>query len=305
MNRIPQTDLKVFPITLGTMTYGSPVAFDDAVRLTEYAVSRGVNLIDTANMYEGYNRYAGSAGGVAEEIIGKALSSIPRQSVIVATKVGMKVGTAAEDEGTSPAAIKKQLDRSLLRLKTDYIDLYYLHRPDAGVPYAEIVSALADAIKAGKIRHYGVSNHSAEQLAALLREADKNGLPRPVVCQPPLSFLRQDALSALLPLCAKEDIAVIPYQIYQGGLLTGKYQRGMEAPAGSRAAEKPDWLGLPDAELFNKLEAFETTGRKRGLTMAQYAVRWVLEQPAVVSAIVGVKTNTQVDAAIEAANMGN
>ena len=172
MNQIPGTDLKVFPITLGTMTYGSPVAFDDAVKLTQYAVSRGVNLIDTANMYEGYNRYAGSAGGVAEEIVGRAVRGLPRGSVAVATKVGMKVGPAPEDEGTSPAAIRKQLDRSLARLGMDCIDLYYLHRPDESVPLADILGALSDAQRAGKIRYYGVSNYSAEQLAALLRAAD-------------------------------------------------------------------------------------------------------------------------------------
>lgn len=106
MNRIPGTEINVFPITLGTMTYGSPVAFDEAVKLTQYAVSCGINLIDTANMYEGYNRYAGSAGGVAEEIVGRALRGLPHSGIAVATKVGMKVGAAPEDEGTSPAAIR-------------------------------------------------------------------------------------------------------------------------------------------------------------------------------------------------------
>ena len=148
MNQIPGTDLKVFPITLGTMTYGSPVAFDDAVKLTQYAVSRGVNLIDTANMYEGYNRYAGSAGGDAEELVGKAVRGLPHGSVAVATKVGMKVGPAPEDEGTSPAAIRKQLDRSLARLGMDCIDLYYLHRPDESVPLADILGALSAAQRA-------------------------------------------------------------------------------------------------------------------------------------------------------------
>ncbi len=300
MNQIPKTDIRVCPITLGTMTYGSPVAFDDAVKLTQYAVSRGVNLIDTANMYEGYNRYAGSAGGVAEEIVGKAISGMARDSVVVATKVGMKVGAAPEDEGTSPAAIQKQLDKSLQRLGTDYIDLYYLHRPDESVPLAEILGALKRAIDAGKIRHYGVSNYSAAQLSQLMKTADANGLPRPVVCQPPLSLLKQDALSELIPLCAAEDVAVIPYQIYQGGLLTGKYQRGMAAPAGSRAAEKADWMMKMDDTLYDKLDAFALSAKEKGMTMTQYAIRWVLEQPAVVSAIVGVKRNEQIDDALGA-----
>lgn len=300
MNQIPKTDIRVCPITLGTMTYGSPVAFDDAVKLTQYAVSSGINLIDTANMYEGYNRYAGSAGGVAEEIVGKAISGMARDSVVVATKVGMKVGTAPEDEGTSPAAIKKQLDKSLKRLGTDYIDLYYLHRPDESAPMAEILGALKAGMDEGKIRYYGVSNYTAAQLSQLIKAADANGLPRPVVCQPPLSLLKQDALSELIPLCAAEDIAVIPYQIYQGGLLTGKYQRGVAAPAGSRAAEKADWMMKMDDTLYDKLDAIALSAKEKGMTMTQYAIRWALEQPAVVSAIVGVKRNEQIDDALGA-----
>ena len=300
MNRIPKTEISVSPVTLGTMTFGSPVAFDDAVKLTNYALSHGINHIDTANMYEGYNRVAGSAGGVAEEIVGAAIHGMPRGSVIVSTKVGMKVGSEPEDEGTSAKAIEKQLNASLKRLRTDYIDLYYLHRFDGNVPAEEILRALQKAVYAGKIRYYGVSNYSAEQLRALLTAADELNLPRPVVCQPPLSMLKQDALTELIPLCAAEDIAVIPYQIYQGGLLTGKYQRGMEPPKGSRAEEKPAWLASPDDALYDKLEAIEAGAKSRGISMSAYALRWTLEQPAVVSAIVGVKSEKQLDDAVAA-----
>jgi aryl-alcohol dehydrogenase-like predicted oxidoreductase len=300
MNRIPKTEISVSPVTLGTMTYGAPVAFDDAVKLTQYALSRGINHIDTANMYEGYNRFAGSAGGVAEEIVGAAVRDMARSDVIISTKVGMKVGDAPEDEGTSAAAIEKQLDASLNRLKSDYIDLYYLHRFDANAGMPEILYALQKAISAGKIRYYGVSNYSAEQLKTLLAAADENHLPRPVACQPPLSLLKQDALNELIPLCAAEDLAVIPYQIYQGGLLTGKYKRGMEPPKGSRAEEKPAWLAAPDGALFDKLEKFEREARAHGISMSAYALRWTLEQPAVVSAIVGVKNERQVNDALDA-----
>ncbi len=300
MNRIPKTEISVSPVTLGTMTFGSPVAFDDAVKLTQYALLHGVNHIDTANMYEGYNRVAGSAGGVAEEIVGAAMCGMSRGKVIVSTKVGMKVGTEPEDEGTSAKAIAKQLDASLKRLNTDYIDLYYLHRFDGNVAAEEILRAMQSAVFAGKIRYYGVSNYSAEQLRALLAAADALHLPRPVVCQPPLSMLKQDTLGELIPLCAAQDIAVIPYQIYQGGLLTGKYQRGMEPPKGSRAEEKPAWLASPDEALYDKLEAIEAGAKARGISMSAYALRWTLEQPAVVSAIVGVKSERQLDDAIAA-----
>lgn len=301
MNRIADTDMCVFPITLGTMTFGTPVASDDAVNLILYALKRGINMIDTANMYEGYARVAGSAGGVAEEIVGKALKSICRADVLVATKVGMKVGTAPEDEGTSPAAIRKQLDASLKRLDTDYVDLYYLHRPDESIPLADILGEIGRQMDAGKIRSYGVSNYSAQQLEALLRVAKENGLKKPVVCQPPLSLLKQEAFLELMPLCIKEQVSVIPYQIFQGGLLTGKYRRGIAPPAGSRADEKPDWVWKMDAALFDKLEEIERVAQSENCSIMQYAVSWVLRQPTVVSAIVGVKNKKQIDDAITAA----
>lgn len=300
MNLCTESPLEISPITLGTMTYGNPVDFDRAVALTQYALSRGITHIDTANMYEGYDRTPGSAGGTAERIIGRALAGLDRGSVGISTKLGMKVGTSPVDSGTSAEAIHTQLSRSLERLDTGYVDIYYLHCFDAGVPFAEMLEALAEELERGRIRHYGVSNYSAGQLAGLLAEADRLGLPRPAVCQPPLSLLKQDALQELLPLCLREQIGVIPYQIYQGGLLTGKYRRDAAAPAGSRGAEMPGWLMARDGSLFDRLEAIEREAAGCGLTMAQYALRWTLEQPAVISAIVGVKSEAQVDSAMAA-----
>lgn len=297
---IPGTALETSILTLGTMTFGNPVAFRDAVDLTRYAVSLGINLFDTANMYEGYNRFAGSSGGVAEEILGEALRG-RRENVLLATKLGMQIGNAPEDEGTSAAAIQKQLPKSLERLRTKYVDIYYLHKPGPESELSGTVRELAHAIRQGHIRHYGVSNYNAEQLSLLLKTADDNGLPRPVICQPPLSLLKQDALADLVPLCRSEGIAVTPYQIYQGGLLTGKYRRNIMLPADSRSAMKPDWLPVPDDELYDKLEGFERKATDRQLTLAQYALCWALDRPMVVSAIVGVKNQKQLGAAIAAA----
>ena len=292
--------LNVFPITLGTMTYGNPVAFDQAVELTRYALSRGIDLIDTANMYEGYDRTPGSAGGTAERIIGRAAAGMDRSGIKIATKLGMKVGEGPADAGTSAAAIHTQLSRSLERLDMAYVDLYYLHCFDGSTPYEEMLEALTEELERGRIRGYGVSNYSAAQLSGLLEAADRTGMPRPAACQPPLSLLRQEALTELLPLCRREGVAVIPYQIYQGGLLTGKYRRDAAAPAGSRGQEMPGWLMARDDALFDRLEAVERAAAERGMSMAQYALRWVLEQPAVVSAIIGVKSREQIDGALAA-----
>lgn len=297
--RIPGTELNVSALCLGTMTFGSPMNEADSIALVHHAIDNGVNFMDTANMYEGYGRFIGSAGGVAEEILGKAIKG-RRDRVVVATKLGMKVGDTPEDEHTSPAAIAKQLDRSLARLDIDYIDLYYLHRPDPVTPVEEIVAALGKAIESGKIRHYGISNYSAEQLHNLLKAADDQGLPRPVISQPALSLLNKEALEGHIPLCEREGIAVAPYRVIEGGLLTGKYSRNGSVPANSRIHEKPQWMPALNDETYDRLEEIERAAQSAGLSMMQYAFKWTLEQPAVVSAIIGVKRAEQLDDMIKA-----
>jgi aryl-alcohol dehydrogenase-like predicted oxidoreductase len=300
--RLPGTELSVSEICLGTMTFGTPVGEANAIKLVHDALDHGVNFIDTANMYEGYTRFVGSNGGISEEILGKALAD-RRDRAVVATKVGMKVGPTPDDEHTSPAAISKQLDLSLKRLKVDCIDLYYLHRADPTTPMAEILAALADNVRAGKIRYYGVSNYSATELELLLAVADRDHLPRPVACQPPLSLLKQDLVKDLLPLCVREGIAVIPYQVLQGGLLTGKYRRDQPIPANSRKAEKDDWVWSLNDRLFDQIEAIEQQAQKEGRTMTQHAIRWALHQPGVLSVIMGVKRIEQLDEAIAAISL--
>ncbi|MBI4232336.1 aldo/keto reductase [Candidatus Peregrinibacteria bacterium] len=299
LQQIPKTDLKVSQVCLGTMTFGTPVGESDAIKLVHYGFDKGINFIDTANMYEGYSRYMGSHGGIAEKIVGKAISG-QRSKFVVATKVGMKVGEAPEDEFTSALAIRKHLDLSLKRLDTDYIDIYYLHKPDPVSPLIETLTALTDIIQSGRIRYYGISNYSSSQTVALLKIADENSLPRPVVHQSPLSLLRQELCNDLLPLCKKEQIAVIPYQVLQGGLLTGKYRRGEPVPLDSRKAEKDAWVWEMKDELFDKMEEIEKKARQSNLTMTEYAIQWVLKQPAVVSAIIGVKRASQLDDAVTA-----
>lgn len=299
-NSIPKTDLMVSPFCMGTMNFGTPVAEPEAIKLVHYAMDKGVNFIDTANMYEGYTRSIGSAGEVAENILGKALKD-RRDEAVLATKVGMKVGPEPEDENTSPAAIRKQLDKSLQRMATDFVDIYYLHRPDPVTPLADIIGALSEAITSGKIKHYGVSNYSAEQLGELIKVADENSLARPVICQPSLSLLKQEILSDLIPLCDKESIAVAPYRILESGLLAGIYKRGAEAPEGSRAKVAPGWIGFEfNDELFDKLESYEKQAEEAKVSIAHYAIRWALKCPAVVSVVLGASSEGHIDKAITA-----
>lgn len=292
--QIPKTDLSVSTICLGTMLFGTPVAEPQAIKLTQWAIEHGINFIDTANMYEGYSRHIGSRGEVAENILGKALQG-RRDKVILATKVGMKVGDAPEDEFTSPAAIRKQLDNSLKRLATDFVDIYYLHKPDPDTPLADTIGALNEAIEQGKIRHYGVSNYSAEQTAELINAADANNLPRPVIHQPPYSLLKPDVQKDLLPLCEREQIAVAPYRVLEGGLLTGKYQRGKTPPPGSRRNEKPEWLADLGDQLFDKIERIEAQAQEKGRTILEHSLKETLTKPAIVSLVLGVKRIDQLE----------
>src|SRR5262245_40452957 len=164
--------LLVSPICLGTMTFGSPVDEAGSIRLVHAAIDLGVNFIDTANVYEGYARFLGSPGGVAEAILGKALQG-RRDKVIVATKVGAPVGPGPQDRGLSPVHLLREVERSLKRLQTDVIDLYILHWPDRDAPLETTLAAVDRAVRDGKVRCFGLSNHAAWQMCEFLWLADR------------------------------------------------------------------------------------------------------------------------------------
>jgi aryl-alcohol dehydrogenase-like predicted oxidoreductase len=299
LRTIPNTDLYVSPLCLGTMTFGTPVAEADAIALTHRALDLGVNFLDTANMYEGYKRYIGSPGGVAEEILGKALKG-KRDQVVVATKVGMKVGPANDDQGLSRGHVLREIDRSLKRLGCDHVDLYYMHKPDPDTPVEESIRTFDDLIDAGKVRYWALSNFSAEQISNLLKVCDENSLCRPVALQAAYSLLKCDIETEVLPLCQKEQIAVLPYQVLQGGMLTGKYRRGENAPKNSRLLEKPEWTMPLNDETFDKLEQIEVEAQKMGCTLFEHALRYPLEQLGVVSLVVSIKKIDQLKMMLDA-----
>ncbi len=293
--------LLVSPICLGTMTFGTPVSEEEAIRLTHAAIDLGINFIDTANVYEGYARYLGSPGGIAEEIVGKALRD-RRDRVILATKVAAPVGVGPQDRGLSAVHILRELDRSLKRLQTETIDLYIIHWPDRYVPLEVTLRAIDTAVRQGKIRYFGASNHSAWQLCEMLWLADRNQLPRAISSQIPFSLLRRE-LQNDLPFCQQHSIGVTPYQSLQGGLLAGKYRRGQPPPADSRAAEKPEWVWKQDDALFDRLEGVAELAAQASVPMSQYSLAWTLAQPAMSSLIVGVKNLEQIQHAIAAADL--
>ncbi|MBK1879215.1 aldo/keto reductase [Pelagicoccus mobilis] len=297
--RLGSSGLLVSPICLGTMTFGSPVGKEDSIRIVHGAIDQGINFIDTANVYEGYDRFMGSSGGVAEEILGEALKG-RREDIIVATKAGSPNGTGPQDAGLSPVTIMRELEGSLRRMKTDYIDLYHIHWPDPDTPLETVLSVMETAYRQGKVRSFGVCNHPAWQLCELLWIADKRGWPPVVASQIPFSILRRDYQNDL-EFCVKHDVGVTPYQSLQGGLLTGKYRRGADLPDGSRMKENPKWLGAPDEATFDKLEGTAALAEEAGLSMTEYALAWTLAQPAMSSLVVGVKNLQQVEDAVRGA----
>jgi aryl-alcohol dehydrogenase-like predicted oxidoreductase len=296
--KIPSTDLEVSVLCLGTMTFGTPVGEEEGIEIVKRALDLGVNFIDTANMYEGYSRYIGSPGGVAEEILGKGLKG-RREEAVVATKVGMKIGPNEEDEGLSRAHVLRECDRSLQRLDTDWIDLYYMHKPDSDTPLEESIGTFMELIQAGKVRYWGLSNFDVEETEQVLEVCDREGWLRPVVHQSPFSLLKPDIEADLLPLCRREEIGVVPYQVLQGGLLSGKYRMGTAPPEGSRGAEKPEWLPmLEDEVVMGELQKLAAQAKERGMGLFEYTLRATVAVAGITSIILGIKRSEQIEMAV-------
>jgi len=297
---IPRTDLRVSPLCLGTMTFGTPVGEREARAIVHAALDLGINFIDTANMYEGYTRTLGSPGGVAEEYIGLALNG-RRESAVLATKAGHPVGPGPEDRGLSRAHLLRECERSLQRLRTDYLDLFYLHAPDPETPLELSIAACAELITSGKIRHWAISNFDVDQTRQIFDLCSEHNEPLPVVHQPAFSLLNREIENDLLPFCIDQNLAVVPYRTLESGLLSGKYTDPENPPPDSRAAEKPDWLPqLQDTDKVQALAALSDQASKEGLGLFEYTIRTTANTPGITSAILGVKKPAQLAAAVQA-----
>ena len=294
------TDIEVSEICLGTMTFGTPVAEREAVTLVHWALDHGINFIDTADIYEGYTRFLGSPGGVAESILGVALQG-RREEAVLTTKVGNSVGDGEyQGAGLGRDHIRHQLCASLKRLRTNYVDFYELHKADPDTPLEESVSAMVELIQEGKVRHWGFSNFDATQIEQMLQICDANSWSRPVIAQPLYNWLERGCEEAYLPLCRANGIAITPYQPLQGGLLTGKYRADENPPEGSRALEHPQWVKMEDG-VHERLNAFLQEAKIAGLTPAQYAIHWLLKKPGITSVVAGVKRIEQLHALMDGA----
>lgn len=283
--KLGNSDLNVSEISLGSwLTYGAGVNKSHGVDCVKAAFEAGINFIDTANIY---------GRGAAETFLGDVLSSMNRKSYILATKLFFPMTDS--DRGLSAAQIKKQLDLSLQRLKTDYIDLYQCHRWDASTPIAETMEALTSAVKSGKVRYIGFSEWTAAQAQAA---ADVPGSVKFVSSQPQYSMLWRAPEREIIPYSAKNGISQIVWSPLAQGVLTGKYKPGAAIPKDSRAANDA-MNGFMGDELMNDtvLKAVQDLGpiaKDANLSIAQLALAWVLREPNVASAIVGASRPEQV-----------
>jgi aryl-alcohol dehydrogenase-like predicted oxidoreductase len=284
--KLGSSDIEVSEISLGSwLTYSGGVAAEQARACVDAAFDAGINFIDTANVY---------GRGVAETLLGEALSKRERSSYVLATKVFFPMSDT--DRGLSRAQIHKQIDASLRRLQTDYVDLYQCHRFDSQTPLRETMSALTEVVRAGKARHIGFSEWPAEKIEQSLALA---GAERWVSSQPQYSMLWRAPEAEVIPLCERERISQIVWSPLAQGVLTGKYRPGEPPPADSRAASESmgGFIGrLVEPRVLKAVASLQPIADQAGLSMVQMALAWVLRQANVASAIVGASRPEQVRA---------
>ncbi|MEK5494508.1 aldo/keto reductase family protein [Paenibacillus sp. FSL R7-0297] len=293
--RLGGTGLKVSEISLGSwLTYGGYVEQDNAVKAIETAYSQGINFFDTANVYE---------KGAAEKVLGATLSSYPRESYVLATKVYGVMGDGPNDRGLSRKHITEQCHASLKRLGAEYVDLLYCHRYDPETPIEETLRALDDLVRQGKVLYVGVSEWTAAQMAEALAVADRYLLDHIVVNQPIYNMFERYIEKEIIPLGLRKGIGQVVFSPLAQGLLTGKYSSVSDIPEDSRAA-KLEWMrkGIT-AERIAKVQEMGTIAAELDISVGNLALAWILRQPNVASALVGASRPEQVEENVKASGI--
>ena len=282
--RMGQSGLKVSEICLGTMTLGHGTDQAEATRIVDLARDGGVNFFDTANAY---------GNGQSEVMLGNALKG-KRRDAVVATKFFNPMGTGPNDSGMSRVHIMQAIEESLRRLQMDYVDFYYIHHVDTQTPLEEMLRALDDLVRQGKVRYSACSNYEAWRLMEAIWYSDSKDLARFACYQPQYSLVVRDIEEEIIPVCQLKGLGVVVWSPLAGGFLTGKYHPGERTAAGTRSAEgwaypQRYFAATADQSLARLLQVAGEIER----TPAQVALRWVLEQPAITSAIIGARTAEQ------------
>jgi len=284
--RLGRSGLKVSPLCLGAMMFGDATNEETSREIIEQARDAGVNFIDTADAY---------GAGKSEQIVGRA-TKIDRDRWVIATKVGWyRDALMPAGPDLSRKSILRAAEQSLRRLDTDYIDIYYLHRDDYSTALEETVHALADLVRQGRIRYFGVSNFTAWRIAELVRLCDEAGIDRPVACQPQYNAMNRMPETEIFPACVFYGIGVVSYSPLARGVLTGKYSSKGLAPEGSRAYRQDKRILQTELrqESINLAQEIKAYAESRGTTASHFAVNWVLNSTAVTSVICGPRTLEQ------------
>jgi aryl-alcohol dehydrogenase-like predicted oxidoreductase len=293
--QLGRTGVTVSPLCLGTMMFGAwgNPDHDASIRIIHHALDAGINFVDTADVY---------AGGESEEIVGKALAG-RRDGIVLATKFHGSTGDDPNRRGNSRRWVMQEVDASLRRLQTDWIDLYQAHRWDPETDLDETLGALTDLVRAGKIRYLGSSTFPANVIVEAQWVAERRGRERFVCEQPPYSLLVRGIERDVLPVCQQYGMGVIPWSPLAGGWLSGRYRKGQEPPTSTRAQRLPWRFDLSLPENQRKLEAADALARlaeEAGMTLVQLALAFVLAHPAVTAPIIGPRTMDQLESQLAA-----
>ncbi|MDP3660437.1 aldo/keto reductase [Phenylobacterium sp.] len=291
-----RSGLKVSELCLGAMMFGGQTDEPTSKRIIDKARDKGVNFIDTADVYN---------AGKSEEVVGRAVAA-QRDDWIIATKVAGNMGRGPNESGASRKWIMREADDSLKRLGTSYIDVYYLHREDHSTPLAETARAMGDLMAQGKIRYFGVSNYRSWRIAEMCRICDDLGIDRPVVSQPAYNAMNRTPEIEHLPACDYYGLGVVPYSPLARGVLTGKYDPDAQPAADTRAARNDPRLLQTEfrRESMQHAREIKSHVEAKGANTTAFAVQWVLNNASVSSVIAGPRTEEQWDDYLAALDYG-
>ncbi len=298
LRQLGKSGLYVSKLSLGTMTLGEAdkssyfhgigCSKDEAFRIMDSAIERGINLFDTANIYGGF--------GMVEELLGEYFQSRKnRHQMVLATKFRFSMGDGPYDSGASRKHMMQAVEASLTRLKTDYIDLYQIHMQDKNTPEEETLRAFDDLIRQGKIRYCGASNYAAYRFLDALHESEKLQLNRYCSLQMQYNILRREIEREHVPLCVKHQVGILVWSPLAGGFLSGKYSTA-GAPENTRFDVRKDWGArfFKDQRSFSLVEKMKVLANKLDKSLSQIAIAWLLKKPAVSSVIIGARSVEQV-----------
>ncbi len=284
-----RTGVRVSPLTLGCMMFGGRTNLEDSCRIIDRALNAGINILDTANVY---------SRGASEEVTGEALErNGHRDRIFLCTKVHGRMNDEDPNmAGNSRRHIIQQCEASLRRLRTDYIDLYQIHRPQPAVAIDETLRALDDLVRSGKVRYIGTTTHAGWQVVESLWASKDLGLARIVSEQPPYNLLDRRIERDIIPVAQTYGLALIPWSPLAGGLLTGKYQRGTKPPVESRYANASAVQNSRYSErAFDVIEPLSKLASERDTSLSRLALAWAVQQPGITSAIIGPRTMEQLE----------